>query len=85
MRGNKNSMLFVNHDKNLISIHGQVTAVISKFSPQILKRYFQLYGRATTRENYTVGSSIFCELYRFFNFYTSGASVLQKLYSRVVN
>ena len=82
-------MLFLNHEKNLILIHGQVTATISKFSPLIFETYFQLYGRVTTRENYTVGSSIFCKLYLtlfdFFNFYTSWASVFQKLNSRVVN
>ena len=44
--------------------------------------YFKLYGRLTARENYTIGSLIFRNL--IFNFYISGASVLQKLYSRVV-
>ena len=68
-------------------IHGRVTAIILKFSPLIFETYFRLYGTLTTRENYTVGSSIFLQLYLKvfnFNFYISGASVLQKLYSRVV-
>ena len=66
-------------------IHGLVTTTVSKFSPQIFETYLRLYGRVT---NYTIGSSIFCKLhpraFDFFNFYTSGTSVLQKIYSRVV-
>ena len=50
--------------------------------------YFRFYVRQAARENYTTGSSIFRKLYLrafgFFNFYTSGATVLQKLYSMVV-
>ena len=63
--------------------------MMTKFSPQIFETYFRLYGRVTTRENYTVGSSIFCMLYltvfHLLTFNASGASGLQKLYSRVVN
>ena len=78
------TLLFLNHEKNLISIHGRVTATISKFSPQIFETYFRLYGRV----NYTVGFLIFCKLYlRVCDVLTFilQASVLQKLYSRVVN
>ena len=63
--------------------------MMTKFSPQVFKTYFRLYGRETTRENciYTVGSFLYVIPYGIssFNFSASGASGLQKLYSRVVN
>ena len=52
----------------MISVHDQVTAAISKFSPQVSEIYFRLYGRLTTKESYTVGSSIFVS-------YTLGYSI----------
>ena len=63
--------------------------MMTKFSPQIFKTYFQLYGRVTTGVNctYTVASFLYVIPYGIssFNFFASGASGLQKLYSRVVN
>ena len=66
--------------------------MMTKFSPQIFKTHFRLYGRVTTRENcmytmYTVGSFLYVIPYGVssFNFFASGAPGLQKLYSRVVN
>ena len=55
---------------------------------QTYSRYFRLYGRLTAKGNYTIRYSIFRKLFlrafNFFNLYISGASVLQKLCSKVV-
>ena len=63
--------------------------MMTKFSPQSFKTYFRLYGRVTSRENYmyTVGSFLYVIPHGIssFNLFASGASGLQKLYSRVVN
>ena len=63
--------------------------MMTKFSPQVFKAYFQLYGRVNTRENcmYTVGSFLYLYL-MVFHLLTSllqGPQVCKKLYSRVVN
>ena len=60
--------------------------MMTKFSPQIFKTYFWLYGRVTTRENcmYTIGSFLYV-MYVIpygissFNFFASGGFRFAKI------